>query len=55
MNSAISYMSAAQMHADAIREGYRNPQPRLQRAAEIEKAQRPRPSLALRSLLLARV
>jgi hypothetical protein len=26
MNSAIHYYSAAQMHADAIRDSYRNPQ-----------------------------
>jgi hypothetical protein len=29
MNSAITYQSAAQMHADAIREALRNPPPTL--------------------------
>ncbi len=29
MNSAITYLSAAQMHADAIREALRNPPPVL--------------------------
>ena len=54
MNSAISYMSAAQMHADAIRESYRNPRPRLETPKAVEqKPQRPR--LPLRALLFARI
>jgi hypothetical protein len=54
MNSAISYMSAAQLHADAIRESYRNPRPRLEepKAAQPVRATRPQ---RLRALLLARV
>jgi hypothetical protein len=53
MNSAINYMSAAQMHADAIRESYRNPRPRVDepKAAETVRASRPR---RLRALILAR-
>ena len=53
MNSAISYMSAAQLHADAIREGYRNPRPRLEepKVAQTVRANRPR---RLRALILAR-
>ena len=53
MNSAISYMSAAQLHADAIRESYRNPRPRLAEPnnAQTVKASRPR---RLRALILAR-
>jgi hypothetical protein len=45
MNSAISYMSAAQLHADAIREGYRNPRPRLEEPARPEPKRAPRPRL----------
>jgi hypothetical protein len=55
MNSAISYMSAAQMHADAIRDSYRDPKPRLPKREQAVRAQKPRPALALRALLLARV
>ena len=53
MNSAINYMSAAQMHADAIRESYRNPRPRVdeQKAEQMARASRPR---RLRALILAR-
>jgi hypothetical protein len=53
MNSAISYMSAAQLHADAIRESYRNPRPRVDEpnAAQTVKARRPR---RLRALILTR-
>ena len=54
MNSAISYMSAAQMQADAIRDSYRNPPPRVEKPKAIEAAQQPRPWLAVRALLLAR-
>jgi hypothetical protein len=46
-------MSAAQMHADAVRESYRNPQPRTAEARTVQPAQRPR--LVLRTLLLARL
>jgi len=55
MTSAISYLSAAQLHADAVREGYRNPRPRPAKALDVDRAQRPRPALALRALLLARI
>jgi hypothetical protein len=53
MNSAISYISASQLHADAIRESYRNPRPRLEepKAAQTAKTSRPR---RLRALILAR-
>jgi hypothetical protein len=53
MNSAISYMSAAQLHADAIRESYRNPRHRVAepKAVQTVKANRPR---RLRALILAR-
>ena len=34
MNSALNYYSAAQMHADALRDAYRNPPlPRVERTA----------------------
>jgi hypothetical protein len=54
MNSAISYMSASQLHADAIRDGYRNPRPCVEetKAAQTVPASRPR---RLRALILARV
>ncbi|HEY2371784.1 MAG TPA: hypothetical protein VGH82_04480 [Gaiellaceae bacterium] len=53
MNSAISYMNASQLHADAIRESYRNPRPRVDetKAAQPVRANRPR---RLRALILAR-
>ncbi|HEX3225591.1 MAG TPA: hypothetical protein VHQ89_05805 [Gaiellaceae bacterium] len=53
MNSAINYMSASQLHADAIRESYRNPRPRVEepKAAQTVRANRPR---RLRALILAR-
>jgi hypothetical protein len=53
MNSAINYMSAAQMHADAIRESYRDPRPRLDepKAVQTVRASRPR---RLRALIHAR-
>lgn len=53
MNSAINYMSAAQLHADAIRESYRNPRPRVEepKAVQTAKVNRPR---RLRALILAR-
>jgi len=53
MNSAISYMSAAQLHADAIRESYRDPRPRVEepKASQTVRASRPR---RLRALILAR-
>ena len=57
MNSAISYMSAAQLHADAIRESYRDPRPRVEeqnvaQTVQTVRASRPR---RLRALILARV
>lgn len=54
MNSAINYMSASQLHADAIRESYRNPRPRVDepKTEQTAKAHRPR---RLRALILARV
>jgi hypothetical protein len=53
MNSAINYMSAAQMHADAIRESYRNPRPRVEepKAQQAARTSRPR---RLRALIFAR-
>jgi hypothetical protein len=53
MNSAINYMSAAQLHADAIREGYRNPRPRVEEP-KVEQAVRVSRSRRLRALILAR-
>jgi hypothetical protein len=50
MNSAISYISAAQTHADAVREGYRNPRPRLETPKPVEPARQPRQRFALRVL-----
>jgi hypothetical protein len=49
MNAAISYMSAAQLNADAIREGYRNPRPRVEepKAEQTMRASRPRRLYAL--------
>jgi hypothetical protein len=54
MNSALNYISASQLHADAIRESYRNPRPRVeeQKAVQTVRANRPR---RLRALILARV
>jgi len=42
------------MHADAVREGCRNPRPRLETPWPAQPERRSRPRLALR-LLLARV
>lgn len=53
MNSAISHMSSAQRHADAIRDGYRNPRPRVEQPKPAETRERRRPRL-LRTLHLAR-
>ena len=40
MNSAINYYSAAQRHADAIREARRNPRPAPRARAVAERAPR---------------
>jgi hypothetical protein len=55
MNSAISYLSAAQMHADAVRASYRNPplMPKPERV--VPQQRRRRPTFALRSPLFARI
>jgi hypothetical protein len=46
-------LSAAQLHADALRESYRDPRPRVEepKAAQTVRASRPR---RLRALILAR-
>lgn len=54
MNSAISYMTAAQSHADAVRDGYRDPHPRVRKTKPAETKARQRPRL-LRTLHLVRV
>jgi hypothetical protein len=54
MNSAISYLSAAQRQADAIRESYRNPPLRPVPQAEPDVRRTPR-RLLLRAALLARL
>jgi hypothetical protein len=54
MNSAINYMSASQAHADAIRESYRNPRPRIDEPKVVQTAKASRPR-RLRALILARV
>jgi hypothetical protein len=42
MNPQILYISAAQRHADALRESLRNPLPRLEEPVQVER-RRPRP------------
>jgi len=44
VNSAISYISASQLHADALRESYRNPPLRPVEPVQAER-RRPRPRL----------
>jgi hypothetical protein len=53
MNAAISYISAAQLQADALRESYRNPPLRPVEPKAVHK--RPRPRALLRAALLARL
>jgi len=45
MNSAINYYSAAQMHADAIREALRNPPPAVPARTPAERTGRRGPLL----------
>lgn len=47
MNSAITYLSAAQMHADAIREARRNPPPTVPVRQPAEHTRRRSPLLTL--------
>jgi hypothetical protein len=54
MNSALNHISAAQLHADAIRESYRNPRLRVDEPKTVEAAKATRPR-RLRALILARV
>jgi hypothetical protein len=42
MNSAINYMSAAQLHADAVRAARRDPHPRQEEPARVVAARRVR-------------
>jgi hypothetical protein len=47
MNSAITYLSAAQMHADAIRDARRNPPPAVPARQPAERSARRGPLLIL--------
>ena len=47
MNSAITYQTAAQLHADAIRESLRNPRPTLPPREPSERTARLRALLTL--------